>query len=716
MLAKVDELIDEAVKNPSEKKRPQQLFLTGDQIYADDVAPTMLAMLRDASDALLGWKEKLPGIKTNDARLEPRFGFKLTDQSLNEIRIDGYSTYFVEVLSGVEHEEVSDLSDFKSSLHDLINEADPPINQDNTDAFFNTLEKYAAPPRLRLSEEIAKFTAGDVAGNHLFTAGEYWMMYIFVWSSVLWDESAWGDNLTSENEIDKRVNKLYEKLPSVRKALANISTYMICDDHEITDDWFLNLQWCVDVFSSQLGRRILLNGMLGYALFQAWGNDPDIFNKDAPLRYPFLNAVQKWRPVQEAVQMQITADSLSGLQSDGVPDTVINTLKIIQDEGIVGENNYMYRIGEVLSQEELEKYELVILQHTEEFLHDLEIKKTLQLALGIANADMKLKVFGSRSLYVTHENPEALNWHFIVPGECHYVVVLDTRTWRSFPKETIISVADEDLVEEEIEDGKDAPELIGDDALKKQLPDKSDVNEKVLFVVSACPVIGVYWTLEVRREFKFRISGDYEDWERRENAVWNLLRRFSELEAKKVVFLSGDIHFGYTSQVEYSRPSSNNSPLLKTTFYQLTSSAQKNNDWKTRSVQAVGYSFPIPGLFDDTEHKKNDIDKAEYKLSHVLAVSPDNNSNSLEGIEPPDSNKTDESNAESIKNISCGCKRYIYKDGLFFFDGDEAVGYNNLGEVTFKNNKLIHMLYWKDNAQSQYNFHSMYEVSLTDPE
>jgi hypothetical protein len=40
-------------------QRPQQLFLTGDQIYADDVADAMLFMLQDASNLLLGWKEDL---------------------------------------------------------------------------------------------------------------------------------------------------------------------------------------------------------------------------------------------------------------------------------------------------------------------------------------------------------------------------------------------------------------------------------------------------------------------------------------------------------------------------------------------------------------------------------------------------------------------------------------------------------------------------------
>lgn len=41
--------------------RPHLLLLTGDQIYADDVAPALLRALYDASNALLGWKEVFRG-------------------------------------------------------------------------------------------------------------------------------------------------------------------------------------------------------------------------------------------------------------------------------------------------------------------------------------------------------------------------------------------------------------------------------------------------------------------------------------------------------------------------------------------------------------------------------------------------------------------------------------------------------------------------------
>jgi hypothetical protein len=57
-LALLDSLI--TGKAGSAYDRPHQLLLTGDQIYADDVADILLVMVNDAGEALLGWPEKIP--------------------------------------------------------------------------------------------------------------------------------------------------------------------------------------------------------------------------------------------------------------------------------------------------------------------------------------------------------------------------------------------------------------------------------------------------------------------------------------------------------------------------------------------------------------------------------------------------------------------------------------------------------------------------------
>ena len=45
-------------------------------------------------------------------------------------------------------------------------------------------------------------------------------------------------------------------LPKVRRALANVPTYMIFDDHDVTDDWFLNPMWRDRVLTTSLGGTI----------------------------------------------------------------------------------------------------------------------------------------------------------------------------------------------------------------------------------------------------------------------------------------------------------------------------------------------------------------------------------------------------------------------------------------------------------------------------
>jgi len=60
----------------------------------------------------------------------------------------------------------------------------------------------------------------------------------------------------------------------VRRALANVPTYMIFDDHDVTDDWNLTARWRDRVRASPAGRRIVANALAAYWAFQGWGNDP----------------------------------------------------------------------------------------------------------------------------------------------------------------------------------------------------------------------------------------------------------------------------------------------------------------------------------------------------------------------------------------------------------------------------------------------------------
>jgi hypothetical protein len=80
---------------------------------------------------------------------------------------------------------------------------------------------------------------------------------------------------------------------------------MIFDDHDISDDWYLNQDWCLRVLGKPLGRQIVQNGLLAYALCQAWGNTPAQFEPGTP-GDQLLQAVQTWSASAGTDQTAVT--------------------------------------------------------------------------------------------------------------------------------------------------------------------------------------------------------------------------------------------------------------------------------------------------------------------------------------------------------------------------------------------------------------------------
>lgn len=232
-LAGTDKLLEDATAQ--RMPRHQHLYLSGDQIYADDVADAFLYEITHSLGPLIGGNERFPGkMKAHWLRIGHRY---------------------------------------------------------------------------RTCHKRAGFTS-IYCKSHLFGLGEYLLMYCMVWSPVLWSE----DGPTFEQVYPDRaffppllrktflarhkrlglsrkfllkrftqeqtnLNRFRAGLPAVRRVLANITTYMIFDDHEITDDWYLNRKWTARTLRRPLGRRVLLNGQLAYAICQGWGNAPERFLK-----------------------------------------------------------------------------------------------------------------------------------------------------------------------------------------------------------------------------------------------------------------------------------------------------------------------------------------------------------------------------------------------------------------------------------------------------
>jgi hypothetical protein len=213
----LDTLIASTVKQP--RRRPHQLFLTGDQIYGDDVAAPFLWVASNLGDALLGWEEQLP---------------------LGQ----GYCTP-QELAPGERAQVATEEAGFTAGLH----------NQSaKVSSHLLSLGEYYAAYLLAWS---------PVCWPDAFPPGK-------------WVSSDRQTLKTWDREVAD-LRQLIYTLGMVRRALANIPMYTIFDDHDVSDDWNLNQAWCLRVYSKPLGRRTVQNALLAYSIFQAWGNTPEQF-------------------------------------------------------------------------------------------------------------------------------------------------------------------------------------------------------------------------------------------------------------------------------------------------------------------------------------------------------------------------------------------------------------------------------------------------------
>lgn len=149
------------------------------------------------------------------------------------------------------------------------------------------LDELSAGERKEVVGKYAKFST-DEGHNHLLGFGEFAAMYLVAWNQLLWPskfDQARTSDLTNSSSIKKYIKESKEleqsrrSLVGIRRLLANIPTYMICDDHEITDDWNINKKWRDDVDQSICGKQVISNGLVAFWAFQAWGNDPESFEE-----------------------------------------------------------------------------------------------------------------------------------------------------------------------------------------------------------------------------------------------------------------------------------------------------------------------------------------------------------------------------------------------------------------------------------------------------
>jgi PhoD-like phosphatase len=540
-LSLLDGLIAEAKNEPL--LRPQQLLLTGDQIYADEVAAGMLTMITDAAVVLLNHganSERIPIPPSSGAPANPATGYV------------------------------------------------PPGSRGWA------LAQEMAPYQRNYALGRSGFTSNDL-DCHLISLGEYLCMYLFVWSDVLWDSGGssglqlpsaeaiflmadalkhlvphplndWADRLGSAGlndypdvrdgsvggpwrtlsvkfpwerdevrekvkEHNDRLVEFHHTLKAVRRALANIPSYMIFDDHEITDDWNMRLKYTAQIHESPLGRRVIQNGLVAYALCQHWGNRPEEFLDNDT--YP---------PGMRLLQL---LDGATGAEYESRSSDI------------------GHRIG---------------------LPPPLDIRRERRM----------------------FHPPDSLTYNYTIEGPAHQVVVTDTRTWREYPatkpgstKESpkdAVLLGEAQMMRQLCEEPAVPP--LGKRTLLVVLTTNAppirairtaEKTDWFIHKFEHMPDLYEAWVMNARStDLLFKRLSDR-------------LPRVGERLRGHVLLLSGDVHHSFATQLymnggaRIDDPATQRQPV-DAVFTQLVSSALRNQDENTLELHREGHDFTKPGL------------------------------------------------------------------------------------------------------------------------
>jgi phosphodiesterase/alkaline phosphatase D-like protein len=95
--------------------------------------------------------------------------------------------------------------------------------------------------------------------------------------------------------------------PDVRQALATIPTYMIFDDHEITNNLNFTPTWRAKMLNSGQ-EQVLIDGFVAYWVYQGWGNLDPRLEASHPLLSMMHAAAQNGEDILEQLRAAIKAD------------------------------------------------------------------------------------------------------------------------------------------------------------------------------------------------------------------------------------------------------------------------------------------------------------------------------------------------------------------------------------------------------------------------
>ncbi|HEY8611367.1 MAG TPA: hypothetical protein VIL69_08785, partial [Roseomonas sp.] len=217
---------------PVELGRPHQLFLTGDQIYADDVPTALLHMVQQLAADLMGGAEQLPRKDGGPGDVTPATapplrrtvlirsegGFTSIEAQNHLLTFGEYAAMYLLAWSPLCWRPVASLAECSAEAE----------TQQGPFALTNLAELLPAEGGPGLPGRIA---------------------------------ATLGPGFEVERQ---RLRVFAATVGKVARVLANTPTLMIFDDHDVTDDWNINASWERRVLTKPLGVAVMRNALIAY--------------------------------------------------------------------------------------------------------------------------------------------------------------------------------------------------------------------------------------------------------------------------------------------------------------------------------------------------------------------------------------------------------------------------------------------------------------------
>lgn len=291
----LDQYIDDPETEPGE--RPQMLFLTGDQIYADDVAAALLPALTELGRELLGGTEELPLLEgagtagVDQATLPAGFRQRLTASAgftsdAASSHLLGFGEFLAMYCAAWNPDVWDNLPLAKARVDDTavpekLREA---LDKDARDSAVTATTTGAPDSPLVLARQSPPGPLTPLYGDGAPRNAEQQKAFDAARLEAL-------TKLATGFLADKAaIDDFRREVPKVRRLLANTPTYMICDDHEVTDDWFMTGGIRSNCLGTPFGVALVRNALAAYVVCQAWGDDPAAWAGN-PQRTKLLDAV-----------------------------------------------------------------------------------------------------------------------------------------------------------------------------------------------------------------------------------------------------------------------------------------------------------------------------------------------------------------------------------------------------------------------------------------